>query len=344
MTRIAALAPVLPDHVYAQADITAELLPLLTTDPRRRAVIERVHSSSRIAHRHTALPLEDYRSLGSFREANAAFSEIATDLLTRATASALADAGIAAADVDYVFFTTVTGIAAPSVDALVAERLGMRSDVKRVPSFGLGCVAGAAGLARVADYLDGHPTEAAVLMSVELCSLTLQRGDETFGNFVATGLFGDGAAAVVLLGDEHPAARGPRISATRSGLYAGTSDVIGFHIGNGGFEITLTAEVADVVASRVAPDAIAFGTDVDHWIVHPGGPRVLETVQDSLGLPEGALRRSWDSLAAVGNLSSASVLHILADTIELDRPAPGESGVVLALGPGVSTELVRLDW
>lgn len=346
MTRIVAIAPVLPDHVYEQSVITAELAPLLTHDPSRRAVLERLHGSSRIGHRHTSLPIEAYRVLGSFREANDAFIRIATDLLETALTRALADAGLAPADIDAVFFTSVTGIAAPSVDALLAVRMGLRSDVRRTPSFGLGCVAGAAGLARVADYLDGHPRGVAVLLSAELCSLTLQRDDETMGNFVATGLFGDGATAVVLVGDEHPAARGPRIVDTRSVLYPATSDILGWHVGGTGFEIVLTSAVSTVIDQHVGTDAEAFldGRRVDHYVVHPGGPRVLEAFAVALGVPDTALHRSWDSLDAVGNLSSSSVLHILADTIELDRPGAGATALVAALGPGVSAEFVLLAW
>ncbi|MDM4763299.1 3-oxoacyl-[acyl-carrier-protein] synthase III C-terminal domain-containing protein [Galbitalea sp. SE-J8] len=351
MTRIAAVAPVLPAHVYPQAAITAELAPLLTRDPGRRAVMERLHSSSRIAHRHTALPLEAYRSLGSFREANDAFIRIATDLLEGALRTALTDAALAPADIDALFFTSVTGIAAPSVDALLATRMGMRPDVKRTPSFGLGCVAGAAGLARVADYLDGHPAEVAVLLSAELCSLTLQRDDGTTGNLVATGLFGDGATAVVLVGDAHPAARGPRIEATRSALYPHTDDILGWRVGGTGFEIVLTSAVASVVDAHLPADAAAFlaahgltAAGVDHWVAHPGGPRVLEALAAAFGVPDAALQRSWDSLEAVGNLSSSSVLHVLADTIELDRPAPGAVGVIAALGPGLSAEFVLMRW
>lgn len=347
MTRIAAIAPVLPEYRYTQEQITAELAPLLSANPTRRAVIERLHGSSHIGHRHTALPLERYRTLGTFRETNDLFIGVATELLERALTSALASAGLAASDIDFVMFTSVTGIAAPSIDALLALRMGMRADVKRVPSFGLGCVAGASGLARVNDYLVGHPTEVGVLLSVELCSLTLQREDETMGNFVATGLFGDGATAVVLTGDEHPLASGPRITGTRSALYPDTSGVIGWNIGGTGFEIVLTAGVADVIEQYFPADVAAFlaANDVgsiDHWVAHPGGPKVLEAFESALGTPK--LQRSWDSLERIGNLSSSSVLHVLADTIDLDRPAPGETGLLFALGPGVSSELVLLEW
>jgi alkylresorcinol/alkylpyrone synthase len=347
MTRIAAIAPVLPEYRYSQEQITAELAPLLTANPTRQAVIERLHGSSRIGHRHTALPLERYRTLGNFREANDIFIEVATGLLERALTAALASAGLAASDIDYILFTSVTGLAAPSIDALLALKMGMRADVKRVPSFGLGCVAGASGLARVNDYLVGHPTEVGVLLSVELCSLTLQRADETMGNFVATGLFGDGATAVVLTGDEHPRAAGPRIADTRSALYPDTAGVIGWNIGDTGFEIVLTAGVADVIADHFPADVAAFLaandiSSIDHWVAHPGGPKVLEAFEAALDTPR--LQRSWDSLERVGNLSSSSVLHVLADTIDLERPAPGQNGLLFAMGPGVSAELVLLEW
>lgn len=350
MTRIAAVAPVLPEFRYTQAEITSELASLITHDPGRRAVMERMHGSSRIGYRHTALPLEKYRDLGSFRESNETFIRVATDLLERALTTALADAGVAASEVDYVVFTSVTGIAAPSIDALLVSRLGLRPDVKRMPSYGLGCVGGAAGIARVHDYLVGHPTEVGVLLSVELCSLTLQRDDATMANFVATGLFGDGGAAVVLVGDDHPAS-GPTIVDTRSAIYPDTSEIIGFNVGGTGFEIVLTAGVSDVIeknfpaemASFLESNGLGVG-DIQHWIAHPGGPRVLEAFGTALGLDEEVFAASWASLAAVGNMSSASVLHVLADTIASREPDAAATGLLFALGPGVSAEFVLLDW
>jgi len=345
MSRIAAIAPVLPDHSYSQSEITAELAPLITAEPARRAVLERMHASSGIGRRHTALPLERYRDLEGFRQTNAIFVEEGTRLLERALRQALETAGLRPSDVDLVFFTSVTGIAAPSIDALLVPLLGLRPDVKRIPSFGLGCVAGAAGLARVDDYLAGHPGEVAVLLSVELCSLTLQRDDSTIANFVATGLFGDGATAVVLVGDDVPST-GPRIAATRSALYPSTGGVIGWNIGGGGFEIVLTAGVADVIAENFPAGVADFlastgNTGVDSYIAHPGGPRVLEAFAEALGEPRESFARSWDSLDRVGNLSSSSVLHVLADTIAADEL--GDRSLLFALGPGVSAEFVLLE-
>jgi len=190
--------PALPPYAYPQSEITAELSGLITHDASKRAVLERFHAASGIGTRHTVLPLERYRDLHSFGDANDIWIQEGTALAARAVGDALRTAGLQPEDVDYLFFTSVTGIAAPSIDARLVPALGLRGNVKRVPSFGLGCVAGAAGLARVHDYLMGHPREIAVLVSVELCSLTLQQDDDSMANFVASGLFGDGAAAVVL--------------------------------------------------------------------------------------------------------------------------------------------------
>ncbi len=351
MSRILAVAPVLPDHVYDQAEITAELAAMLTTDVRKRAVLERVHAGTRIGTRHTALPLEEYRELHSFGEANDHWLRVGTQLAERAVRRALLTAGLRPEDVDHLFFTSVTGIAAPSIDARLVPLLGLRPDVKRVPSFGLGCVAGAAGLARVHDYLLGHPRDIAVLLSVELCSLTVQRDDDSVANFVASGLFGDGAAAVVLAGDERAGelgVPGPEIVATRSSFYPDTADVIGWDVRDSGFSIVLSAGVADVIDAHFGADVRGLlgdhGLTIDDigaWVAHPGGPRVLEAFAAALGLPDEALAASWHSLARVGNLSSSSVLHVLADTAP---PEQGAMGLLFALGPGVAAELVLLRW
>lgn len=347
MTRIAAVAPVLPEYNYSQAEITRELAPLISSDPTRRAVMERMHAATGIGTRHTALPLEQYRDLGSFGESNDIFIRVATDLAERALADALAQAGLAASDVDFVMFTSVTGISAPSIDALLIPRLGLRSNVKRLPSFGLGCVAGASGIARVHDYLVGHPNDVGVLISVELCSLTLQRADATMANFVATGLFGDGAAAVVMVGSGVES-DGPRVVDTRSAFYPDTGEVIGWNVKASGFEIVLTAGVAELIARHFPADVRSFLADngltiadVGRWIAHPGGPRVLEAFADSLGLAREVFDLSWASLEKVGNLSSSSVLHVLADA----GPQPGGThGLLFALGPGVGAEFVLLEW
>lgn len=347
MTRIASVAPVLPAYKYSQAELTAEFAPMVARTGSQLAVMERMHRNSGIDTRHTALPLESYRDLGSFRETNDVFIRVAADLLEGALTTALADAGLQPTDVDFMLFTSVTGIAAPSVDSMLISRLGLRPDVKRLPSYGLGCVAGAAGLARVHDYLVGHPDDVAVLLSVELCSLTLQREDTSMGNFAATGLFGDGATAVVLVGDNR-ASDGPVIVDTRSVVYPDSARAIGMNVGGTGFEVVLTAQVADLISHHFPNNVTGFladnsvvPDDIDLWLAHPGGPRVLEAFSESLRLPDGALELSYASLARVGNLSSSSVLHVLADAMP---QSVGARGLLFALGPGVSAEFVLLEW
>ena len=353
MARIAAVATALPEHVYPQAEITDVIAPMVTADRSKQAVLRRLHSSSHIDSRHLVMPIDRYRDATTFTESNGRFIITAADLLERALRDALDTAGLRPQDVDYIMFTSVTGISAPSIDALLVARLGMRADVKRIPMYGLGCVAGAAGIARVNDYLVGHPHDVGVLLAVELCSLTFQPGDESMANLVATGLFGDGAAAVVMVGDERAkqlAGGGADVVDARSQLYPDTEEVIGFNASETGFRIVLTAKVSEVIERNFGGDVGAFlftnGLDIDDigtWVAHPGGPKVLESFQSSLGLAEGTLDNSWRSLAAVGNLSSVSVLHILAGELESPRSA-GEHGLLFALGPGVSAELVLLRW
>lgn len=349
-SRIVAVEPVLPPHRYRQSEISEALAPLLTSDRAHADLLRRLHANCGVEHRHLALPLEAYAGLDGFGAANAVFVDVALDLAERALKGALDGAGLVPEDVDYLLFTSVTGISAPSVDALLVQRAGLRPDVKRLPSFGLGCVAGAAGLARVDDYLAGHPGEVGVLLSVELCSLTLQRDDPGTANLVASGLFGDGASAVVLVGADRAADSGRpgwEVRATASRTHPDTTDVLGWDVGGSGFRIVLSADLPTVLARTLGPEVEGFLRDrvaggvggVDRWVVHPGGPKVLDTVADVLGLEPSALAASRRSLAEVGNLSSSSVLHVLAQT-----PATaGESVVVLGIGPGVSTELLLLE-
>lgn len=354
MARIAAVSPALPPNVYPQAQITAEIGPLITSDPSKRALLDRLHASSRVDTRHLVRPLSAYRDRQSFTQNNDLFIEEAADLAERSLRAALDTAGLSPSDVDFIMFTSVTGVSAPSIDGLIVSRLGLRNDIKRVPMYGLGCVAGAAGIARVNDYLAGHPDDVAVLVSVELCSLTLQYGDDSMGNLVASGLFGDGAASVVMVGDrraEQMAGTGPDVIDTRSRFYPDTEEVIGFNASETGFRIVLTPRVSDIVMTHFGDDVTGFleangcsVPQVTRWVAHPGGPRVLEAFADSLELAPGSLDISWDSLARVGNLSSASVLHILAESIADGPHDADENTVLFALGPGISAELVLLRW
>ncbi|RJK93141.1 type III polyketide synthase [Vallicoccus soli] len=356
MTRIAAAAGVVPEHAYDQATITATIGDVVLGDQTdRRPVMERLHAAAGVRQRSLAVPLEEYARLGGFGGANDRFLDVGTSLGERAVREALDRAGLAGEDVDLLLATSVTGIGAPSLDARLVPRLGLRPDVKRLPVFGLGCVAGAAGIARLHDHLVGHPDDVAVLLSVELCSLTFQADDTSMANLVASGLFGDGAAAVVMVGEERARRMGldaaPRVLASRSRFYPDTERVMGWDVGGSGFRIVLAASVADVVEAHLGEDVRGFledhdlkTVDVATWLAHPGGPKVLQAVQRALELPDGALDVTWECLADTGNLSSSSVLHVLDRTIAEGRGTPGAPAVLLAMGPGFCAELVLLEW
>ncbi|MDT4905697.1 MAG: alkylresorcinol/alkylpyrone synthase [Pseudonocardiales bacterium] len=351
-TTVAAVHGVLPEHCYPQQRLTELFAQLCLPGADSQKLAHRVHGSARVATRHLALPIERYAELDGFTAANEAFLPVAVELGSRAVLGALADAGLDPGDVDLIMSTTVTGIAVPSLEARIAARIGLRPDVKRVPMFGLGCLAGAAGIARLHDFLLGAPTSVAVLVSVELCSLTVQRGDPSAANIVASGLFGDGAAAVVSVGSQHPlAASGPRVVDTLSHLYPDTERAMGWDVGSTGLKIVLGAEVPDLVEKYLADDvdqllrAHGLGvSDISRWICHPGGPKVIDAIQSVLALNEDDLAMTWRSLNAIGNLSSASVLHVLKNTLAQRPSSSGDWGVLMAMGPGFCSELVLLRW
>ena len=358
MSAVAGVRAVLPGHVHRQEDITAQLGEVVLGRHAERsekvALLRRLHGAAGVRTRHLALPLDRYADLGGFGASNDVFIEEGVRLGERAVRGALDVAGLGPADVDMFMTTSVTGVAAPSLDARLVGPLGLRPDVKRVPIFGLGCVAGAAGIARLHDYLEGHPDDVAVLLSVELCSLTFQRDDDSTANLVASGLFGDGASAVVMVGERRAAQlglEGPRVLATRSRFYPETDRVMGWDIGSSGFKIVLAATVAEVIQQYLGDDVQDFLADhdlkipdVDTWVAHPGGPKVIDAILSALQLPEDALDVTRRSLAEIGNLSSSSVLHVLEQTLADGRPTPGTPGVLMAMGPGFCAELVLLQW
>ena len=352
-----------PAHRYPQGDFARAIADIADAAgglrPGQRALLRRLHANADIATRHTVLPIGEYTELARLPDPGAALAndryiEEATALGERALRSALDDAGLEPAALDLLIVTSVTGVAVPSLDARLIPRLRLRPDIKRLPVFGLGCVAGAAGLARVHDYLLAWPGHAAAVLAVELCSLSLPRTEVTTADLVASALFGDGAAAVVATGQDRaapPAAtRLPQVIATRSEVYPDSADTLGWRLGADGFRIVLTADLADVVERRLNGSVTAFldehGLTVDDirsWICHPGGPKVLDAAQRALKLPDNALAASRRSLSEAGNMSSVSVLHILELTAA-DPPPPGSPGLMIGLGPGVSAELLLLRW
>lgn len=349
---IAAVRGALPPNRYSQSEITEALVQLPQFVPHAD-LLRRFHQTAKVKYRHLALPLEQYPTLNDFGQSNSVFIEQTVDLGSAAVSAALEDAGFGPEDVDAIFSTTVTGIAVPTIDARIAGRLGMRPGVRRIPLFGLGCVAGAAGTARVHDYLRGNPDGVAVLVSAEMCSLNFAALGADVAGLVGTALFADGAAALVAVGErraEKLGITGPRVIDTASRLYPNSLRTMGWDVGAAGFQLVLSPDVPDMVSRYLRDDMSGFLAghdlqidDIGVWVSHPGGPKVIEAITDSLTLPADALELTWRSLAEIGNVSSSSVLHILRDTMD-KRPAGGSPAVMMAMGPGFCSELLLMQW
>ncbi|HEY5382491.1 MAG TPA: 3-oxoacyl-[acyl-carrier-protein] synthase III C-terminal domain-containing protein [Acidobacteriaceae bacterium] len=357
--RIASVATAYPPYRYSQSQITGALKNVWQNKPAESKLLDRVHSNCGVEFRHLMFPIDSLGRFCGFGASNDAWIEGALKLGQQSIQTALDRAGLTAADISAIFFASTTGIATPSIDARLTNLMNFPKNIKRTPIFGLGCVAGAAGISRAADYVRAYPKQYAILLAVELCSLTWQTDDFSMANLVATGLFGDGAAAVVLAGDKTPHGRSakkvgkpcPRVLDTRSTLYPDTEHLVGWKFKDSGFNVVLSAEIPELVNKYLRSNVDAFLADNDlcveeicSFIFHSGGPKVLEAMESSLNLPPNALAASWNNLRDVGNLSSASVLSIMEDYL-MNRPGkPGSHSVLAAMGPAFCSELVLLQW
>jgi len=347
---IAGVASAFPEHQYDQRILLSALQRHWGPKLDNPVFMERLQARVGVNTRHLALPLEEYYDLKTWGKANNHWIEVATQLGEKALCGALTRAGFGPSDLGAIFFVSITGISSPSIDARLVNRMGLPVNIKRVPIFGLGCVAGAAGISRAADYVLAYPKQVAAVLAVELCSLTLQQDDLSVANLISSGLFGDGAGAVVVAGAERESG-GPQILATRSVFYPNSEHVMGWDISEKGFRIVLSREVPEVVHDHLDADVDAFledeglsRSDIGSWVLHTGGPRVLEATAAALDLKEDALAASWDCLRRTGNLSSASVLVVLEEVMMKRRPAPGAYSLLAAMGPGFCSELVLLRW
>jgi alkylresorcinol/alkylpyrone synthase len=296
------------------------------------------------------LPIDTYYDMTTWGEANNAWIECAQELGQQALCQALTGVGLAPQDIDALFVVSVTGIASPSLDARLVNRMGLSPRIKRIPIFGLGCVAGAAGIARAADYVRAFPNQVAALLSVELCSLTLQKEDVSMANLISSALFGDGAAATIVVGSdrEYP---GAEILDTRSVFYPQTEHIMGWDISEKGFQIVLSPTLPQLIIDHLGQDVDCFlgdhnltRNDISQWILHTGGPKILEATGEALGLSKETLDASWQCLRKVGNLSSTSVLLVLEEVFKRRRPETGTYSLLSAMGPGFCSELVLLRW
>jgi alkylresorcinol/alkylpyrone synthase len=345
MPSIAAVATALPPHVVRQEE-ALEVLRRVHAGREDLLKLLRVFANAGVEQRHTAFPPEYYLQERDFEQRNRDFIEQGLALAERAAKACLQKAGVRPEQVDHFYLVTTTGLATPSLDALLAPRLGLRPDARRWPLFGLGCAGGAGALIRAADVLRGSPGQKALVVSVELCGQVFSTKAASPTDIIGAALFGDGAAAALVA--EGP---GPRLLATRTQLFEGTQHLMGWAFTSDGMRLRLSKEVTDFVRDRLKPVVTGFLDGhsmtmghIAHWVLHPGGRRILESYRDVFGLSDRMLQWTRGSLARIGNLSSASVLFILADLLESGRAHPGDRGLLCALGPGFASELALLGW
>jgi alkylresorcinol/alkylpyrone synthase len=322
-------------------------------DGRAAARLLSAFASAGVRTRASVVPIEEVFHPGDFETQNRKYREIASGAAADVAARALAAAALPPSEVRMLVSVSCTGFMIPSVDAYVANALGLGPRLVRLPITEAGCAGGVVGLARAADYLAAHPDHAALLLSLELASLTFQRWDRSPANVVSTAIFGDGGAAAVLVGPRHPRAGAglARLREADAVFFPGTTRMMGFELRNEGLQIRLDKGLAAFVRREVAPAVDGFlgarglaRADVSCFILHPGGRKIVEAMADRLGLGPRDLAATEAVLAAHGNMSSVTVLFVLDEVLRRCRPAPGSLGLLGAFGPGFAAELALLDF
>ncbi len=311
-----------------------------------------VFRHAQIDTRYFAAPLEWFVTPRSLKECNDLFIAAATRLGETAASACLESAGLQPGDIDHVIWVSTTGMAAPSPDAILINRMGMRPHTRRTPIWGLGCAGGVAGLSRAYEYTRAFPDQRALLLSVELCSVTFQWNDHSRRNLIAASLFADGAAAVLVEGDTLAAGQktsGPQVLGTQSTLWPETLDIMGWDIVDTGMRVVFSARIPGLVQSLMRENIIEFLTpfgldidDIDHWVLHPGGAKVITAYEGALHVAPERLAHTRMVLRQYGNMSSATIFFVLNDFLRSGRPAPGEYALLAVLGPGFSCELALI--
>ncbi|MFL5303669.1 MAG: type III polyketide synthase [Polyangia bacterium] len=349
---IASTATAVPLHAATQEEVKTHLRAMLPLAPRRMDAAMEMFDHAAVERRFSVEPLAQLGTLRGISDMQARYRKSAIELGRQVASDAMAAAHVEARDIDLIITVSCTGIMIPSLDAYLVNELGLRADVRRLPITELGCVGGAAALARAHDFLVGFPESRALVISVELPSLSLQRADVTPANLVATALFGDGAAAVVLNGAAAGGTgRGVRILETLAHIFPESTWALGFDLEDDGFHSVISKEVPALLKSeigrlvRTIADRRGLSRDqLSCFVLHPGGRKILAFAEEELGLARTHTQPSWDVLRDFGNQSSASVLFVLHEWLTKRQPAAGEHGILAAFGPGLTAEMLLLEW
>ena len=337
------LATSVPPHIFLQKDIRDAAWDVFGSRFPDYERFASIFANTGIIKRHGVKPFDWYLTQRGWPERTAAFFEGAETLFIDTATRALAEAGLKAADVDTVVTVCSTGLATPSLDARVARRMGFRSDVSRVPVFGLGCAGGASGLSIASRLAQARPGSNVLMVTIELCTLALRLDELSKANIIATSLFGDGAAAIVLRAGDGGETL---VEAVGEHLWPDTLDVMGWSIDPLGFGVILRRTVPEFVISELKPALTQILTrmdrtiaDYDRFICHPGGAKVIDAIEAALSLHQGTLEHERAVIADYGNMSAPTVLFILERNLATGLP---QRSLLTALGPGFTASCVSL--
>ncbi len=374
-------ATALPRYCYGQEEIGEVIAAVLAEHPEKAVRARAILANSKVERRHAVRPLDWYLEHPSVTERSRVYREEMVELGGQAARAALEAAGAEPGKVGLIVTTSCTGLMIPALESHLMNRIPFSPHVRRLPLTELGCAGGAAALSQAELFLRSHPRSAALVVACELSSLTSQINDYSIANIVAASLFGDGAAATLVAGEEFPfdappakasgagekmeygnpgggAARGgpeqapaPGILATRSVWFPDTLDLMGFDNTDTGLKIFLSARVPrflrENLPGQVRPFLEEQGlgiADIGHFFLHPGGPKVIEGLEREFGLSPRQTRLSHEVLRRYGNLSSATVLFLLHLFEQEEKPSPGDYGLLVAVGPGFCAEMLLLQW
>lgn len=340
---IGAVATAVPPHVLHQDEVATRSGEIFAPAIPGFERFAEAYRNAAIDTRHSCVPIEWYAQEHSFSERNDLYIANAVDLLCDVSAQLLEDAKLSAAEIDALVVVSTTGVATPSLDALLLERMAFRRDVQRLPIFGLGCAGGVTGLARAAQLAMSKPGSRVLFLVVELCGLTFRVNDYSKSNIIATALFGDGAAGA-LLGCELD---GPALRGWGEYTWEDSLDVMGWNIGDDGLGVLFSRDIPHLVRSRLAEPALGFlgshglsPEDITRHACHPGGAKVLDALEEVYGLPVGGLSAAREILRRYGNMSAATAMFVLAETMR--EGVPGH-WLMSALGPGFTASFALLE-
>jgi len=312
-----------------------------------------VFDNSEIEKRNIAVPSDWLSKDHSLSERSRIFTDTSVNMAKRAIQNCLGKTEIKPAEIDNIIYVTSTGIMTPTLDAVLYNEIGFNRHIKRIPLWGLGCAGGAAAVSRGMDQLIAYPDETALIIAIELCSLTFQKDDLSKSNIIASSLFGDGCACVLLAGKEHQLSKKsglPELIKSQSTIYDNSLDVMGWDIVDTGFSVVFSRDIPAIVKDKVKMNIDELLKkynlniqSISHFIAHPGGLKVINAYEESLGLNSGVLQISRYILKNHGNMSSPSVLYVLNEFLDSGKFHKGEYGIISSLGPGFSSELILFN-